>query len=301
MPFFFTDRTSISMYARDTHADGSISVTSPIAVTVVPQNPGVFAQYGTDPRPAFAFHGFSNAIATIQLNGTINAGDMANIVIGSNTYTYTVLATDTLFSVATALAAVINAGPDPNVTASVANQFESIVLTANVPGPAGEGIAISESVTGTSVGLSITVYNATTCCDNTQGAPVTNDNPAVPGEIVYVLATGLGPPNPSNVDTGAITPSGNLNPPAVPVDSILTDQSSSNILSASLVPGLVGVYYVYFQIPLAATTDPLAQTTVAQQAFVSNVVTFPIVALPTSTATTSSRAGKSRGRKPAAR
>ena len=42
---------------------------------------------------------------------------------------------------------LINAAPDPNVTASAANEFETIVLTARVPGPAGEGIAISQSVT----------------------------------------------------------------------------------------------------------------------------------------------------------
>ncbi len=148
--------------------------------------------------------------------------------------------------------------------------------------------------------MSITVYNATTCCDNTQGALITNDNPAVPGEIVYLYATGLGPTNPANVDTGAISPSGDINPPATPVDSILTDGTSANILSATLVPGLVGVYQVQFQLGSALTTDPATKVTIAQQAFVSNVVTFPVVALPTST-TTSSVARRPQRRKPAAK
>ncbi len=301
MPWEFTDRTSVSVYARNTHGDGSISVTSPIAVTIVPENPGIFAQYGTDPRPGFVYHGSSSAVSTIQIDGTIQAGDVANITVAgpvySNTYSYTVLSTDTLYSVTNALVNLINAGPDPNVTATAANQFESILLTANVPGPAGEGITISQSVTGTNAELSVNVYNATTCCDNTQGALVTNDNPAIPGEIVYVLATGLGPTSPSTVATGAISPAGDLNPPATPVDSILTDQVSGNILSSTLVPGLVGVYAVQFQLSTALTTDPATQTTIAQQAYVSNVVTFPVVALPTSTATTSFR--KSSRRKPA--
>jgi hypothetical protein len=298
MPWEFTDRTSVSVYARNTHADGSISVTSPIAVTIVPENPGVFAQYGTDPRPGFVYHGSSSAVSTILIDGTINAGDVGSITIAgpvySNTYSYTVLSTDTLYSVTNALVNLINAGPDPNVTATAANQFESILLTANVPGPAGEGINISQSDTGTNAELSNTVYNATTCCDNTQGALVTNDNPATPGEVVYVLATGLGPTSPSTVATGAISPAGDLNPPATPVDSILTDQVAGNILSSTLVPGLVGVYAVQFQLSTSLTTDPATQTTIAQQSYVSNVVTFPVVALPTSTTTTSSSRKASR-------
>lgn len=302
MPWEFSDRTSVSVYARNTHADGSISVTSPIAVTIVPENPGIFAQYGTDPRPGFVYHGSSSAVSTIQIAGSVHAGDVASITIAgpvySNTYSYTVLSTDTLYSITDALVNLINAAPDPNVTATAANQFETILLTANVPGPAGEGIAISQSVTGTNAEVSVSVYNATTCCDNTQGALVTNDNPAVPGEVVYVLATGLGPTSPSTVATGAISPVGDLNPPATPVDSILTDQVSANILSSTLAPGLAGVYQVQFQLGVSLTTDPATQTTIAQQAYVSNVVTFPVVALPTSTTTTSS-SRRSSPRKPA--
>jgi uncharacterized protein (TIGR03437 family) len=301
MPYYFTDRTSTSMYGRNTHADGSISVTSPIAVTVVPQNPGIFAQYGSDPRPGLIYHGSSSAIATIQINGAVNAGDVASLIIGTNTYSYTVQATDTLLSITDGLVNAVNAGPDPNVTASAANQFDTILLTANVPGPAGEGITVSQSVTNPSGSqVSLTVYNATTCCDNAQGAPVNSDNPAVPGEIVYLFATGLGPTNPSNVDTGAISPSGDLNPPTTPVDSILVNGTSANVLSATLTPGLVGVYTVQFQLSLSLVTDPATQMTIAQQAFVSNVVTFPVVALPTSTAT-SSVARKPRRGKPATR
>ncbi len=284
MPYEFTDRTSTSVFMRDAKANGTVNVTAPIAVTIVPQNPGIFAQFGSDPRPALAYHGSSSAIAVILVNGAVQAGDVPTITIGSTTYSYTVQTTDTLQTIANSLAAVINSAPDPNVTAGVGNTYSSIILVARTPGPAGEGIAVSESITSsvsTGAAITLTVYNSATCCDNTEGALITNDNPAVPGEIIYVFATGLGAPSPSNIDSGQITPAGSANAPATPVDSILTDQVSDNILSAALVPGTVGVYYVQFQLGLGLTTDLLTQTTIAQQEFVSNVVTLPVIATPT--------------------
>jgi uncharacterized protein (TIGR03437 family) len=287
MPYEYVDRTSVSVYVRMTHADGTVTVSTPIAITIVPQNPGIFAEYGTDPRPGIIYHGASNASAVLSIDGAINAGDVAALTIASadgtvtNTYSYTVLATDTLPSVRDALVALVNNAPDPLVTAGAANQFQRIVLVANQPGAAGEGIAISQAVTGTNAALVITVFNPTTCCDNVQGSRVTSDNPAQANEIVYLFATGLGPPNPSDVDTGKVYPGGEFNPPATQVDSILTGGVTANILSASLAPGTVGVYYVQFQLGGGVTTDLAAQMTIAQQAFVSNVVTIPIVAAPT--------------------
>ena len=55
-------------------------------------------------------------------------------------YSYTVLSTDTLASVAQAFVNLINTTPDPYVTASLTNEFTTILLTAIVPGPDGEGI-----------------------------------------------------------------------------------------------------------------------------------------------------------------
>ncbi len=298
VPFEFIDRTSTSVFMRDAHADGSVSVTAPIAVTIVGENPGIFAQFGSDPRPALAYHGSSSAVATILVNGSVQAGDMPQITVAGATYSYTVQATDTLQTIANSLAAIINNAPDPNVTAGAGNAFSSIILVARTPGPAGEGIAVSETTTSsvsTGSAITLTAYNSATCCDNTQGAPITASNPAVPGEIVYLLATGLGAPSPSNVDTGQITPPGVFNAPVTPVDSILSDQVADNILSASLVPGTVGVYYVQFQLGLGLSTDLETQTTIAQQDFVSNVVTFAVVATPTSsTAQKPASARKSR-------
>jgi uncharacterized protein (TIGR03437 family) len=301
MPLEFTDRTSVSLYARDTLPDGTINVTSPIAVTIVPQNPGIFAGGGNDPRPGIVFHGSSSANDLISVDGVINAGDQAAITIASadgsvtNTYTYTVLSTDTLDTVRDAILNLINSGPDPLVTASLINEFDRILLTANQPGPAGEGIAVTQAVTGTNASLIVTVYNPTTCCDNAAGALVTSDNPAVPGEIVYLLATGLGPTAPSDIETGKVYQGGENNPPAVPVDSILVGGTAANIMDVTPVVGTVGVYSVQFQLSQALTTDLNTQATIAQQAFVSNVVTFAVVAPPT--ATSSARKPVSRARR----
>ncbi len=306
-PWEFIDRSSSSIYSRVTHADGSITVSAPIGVTVVPQNPGIFAGSGNDPRPGFVYHAFSSATDAMEVDGTVTAGDVLTITIGTapgatttNSYAYTVLSTDTLATIATNIAALINSAPDPNVIAIPANEFQNIIFEARIPGPAGENISIAQSAS-TSATESITIYNPITCCDNVAGAPVSTANPAVPGEMVYVFATGLGPPTPSDQNSGEVYSGGSPNPPAVPVDSILAGGVSANILNAFLVPGLVGVYAVEFQLNSSQTLDPLTQLTIAQQAFVSNVVTFAVGTEPSNlvTATASLRRPNARPAKTA--
>ncbi len=300
MPVEYSDRTSVSLYSRITHADGSITVGTPIGVTIVPENPGVFAQYGSDPRPGIVFHGSSNAVDGIAFDGAVTAADVDTIGINNSActsgqttggcYSYTVLSTDTLPSVAQAFVNLINATPDPYVTASLTNEFTTILLTARVPGPSGEGITVDQQVSTNATEI-LTVYNGNLCCSNTQGAMVTSDNPAVPGELLYVYATGLGPTNPNDQSSGQVFQAPGFNPPATPVDSILAGGTSANIYSAALLPGTVGVYYVLFQLSTGQVTDPATQLTIAQQAHVSNVVTFPVVIPPTITTTSGSPAG----------
>jgi uncharacterized protein (TIGR03437 family) len=380
MPLFVGDRTSISLYVRTTHADGTVTATAPIAVTIVGQNPGIFADYGTDPRPGIVYHYSGSALDVVSVGGTINAGDVGTLTINSQVYTYTVLATDTLASIQNAFINMINAAPDPNVIASAANLNNNIILTARpgtnpsagvstaisgtnatllltatnatlccqtnatdviqiggsinagdvgtitigaaaytytvqstdaltdvqtnlinlingapdpnvvassaggnivltnyAAGTAGEGLPVSASVTGSSLGLTATEPNM--CCSIQKDERVTVHAPAQPGEFVYVLTTGLGTQSPEDQDTGQVFHGESANPPTVPVDSILTGSFAATIVSATLVPGTVGVYSVVFQLSSSATTDPQAQTTIAQQFFVSNVVTFPIQAV----------------------
>ncbi len=212
------DRTSISVYVRTEHADGSVTVTTPVATTIVPQNPGLFAEAGNDPRRGIIYHGSSSAFDLVGVDGSIQAGDVATITINGTAYNYTVVAADTLATVRDALIKAINGAPDPYVHASVANEYFRIALTANAPGPQGEGITVTVGVTTATTNtagalLLLTAYNPTLCCSNVQGQLVSADNPAVPGELLYTFATGIGITNPQTVDTGLVFPGGSANPP----------------------------------------------------------------------------------------
>ncbi len=311
IPWELGDRTSSSAWVRIQHADGTVTVTTPVAVTLVTQNPGIYADDSqgvtTDPRPGLVFHGSSNATGAISIDGSITAGDVATITITSpdgtiaDTYNYTVLATDTLASVRDALVNLINSLPDPLVVASPSNIYTRIELTSILPGNAGNGITYTGSQNSTA-NIIITPLGTVTCCANTAGALVTNDNPAVPGENVYVFATGLGPDSPRQASTGQVTPNdGSLNsPPMNPVDSILAGGSTANVVKAILAPGMVGVWEVEFQLNSSLTDNPLTQLTIAQQAAVSNVVTFPVKNPPaSSTGVSANVRSKAQGQKKA--
>ncbi|HWD97408.1 MAG TPA: hypothetical protein VG345_00150, partial [Bryobacteraceae bacterium] len=287
MPFETLDRTSTSLLIQTQHGDGSVTATTPVAATIVPQNPGLFAGPGNDPRPGIVYHASSFAMDLIDVDGTIQAGDTGAITItgpnGNATYTYNVNASDTLQSVRDALIQAINNAPDPYVHASAGNEYARVVLIANQPGPAGENIGVGQNVTSTvtaGAALLITVYNAVTCCTNIGGAPVTTDNPAVGGEMLYTFATGIGPTITDNVGSGQVLNYEDNDGPAVNVDSILTSGTTANAVNVTLVPGSVGVYAVEFQLNSGLAPNPLTQLTIAQQAFVSNVVTFAITSAP---------------------
>ena len=105
IPYELANRTSSSAWVRIQHADGTVTVTTPVAVSIVPQNPGIFASDNgpngaTDPRPGFVYHASSYATGAISVDGTVQAGDVATITITSadgtisNTYNYTVQASD---------------------------------------------------------------------------------------------------------------------------------------------------------------------------------------------------------------
>jgi uncharacterized protein (TIGR03437 family) len=188
-----------------------------------------------------------------------------------------VVSTDTLNNVRDNLVAAINNGPDPLVIASPSNIYTRIELTSRLPGNAGNGITYAGSA-NSSANVIITPLGTATCCANTAGAQVTNDNPATPGENLYIFATGLGPDSPRQAATGQVTPSdGSLSSaPENPVDSILAGGSTANVVFAKLAPGMVGVWEVEFQLNSSLGDNPLTQLTIAQQAAVSNVVTFPV-------------------------
>ncbi len=205
------------------------------------------------------------------------------ITYGGINYSYVETATDTIATTTAAMVNLVNAGPDPYLYAVLANEYNRIILYSYVAGPAGEGINVFEQATTNVVAntngaqLSITVYYPQTCCDAPAGLPVTPSNPAIPGEALYTLATGIGPTNPSNIPSGFIYRGGNDYGPAIFVDSILVQGLTATPMNVALVPDTVGIYYVEFALNASLTTDALSQLTIAQQLFVSNVVTFPVV------------------------
>ncbi|HWQ53337.1 MAG TPA: hypothetical protein VN442_06615 [Bryobacteraceae bacterium] len=275
IPFEFMDTTSISAYVRAKRADGTVTVTTPVAVSIVQENPGIFTAGGQDPRPAVAVHFSSNATGTISVDGSISAGDIATITIEDRAYKYTVVEGDTLDSVRDKLIELIN--QDPKVRAFAAGVFDRIRLQARVAGPDGNGIPFkAEYPEGQS--LLVTATNSALCCANVAGAPVNDANPVVPGETIVVYATGLGVPEPTDqVATGQAWPeSAPIHKPREFVSS-LAGGKTANVLYAGLAPGQVGVWEVHLELNSDMPTNPFTQVTIAQGEFVSNIVTFPLV------------------------
>ncbi|MCP5114550.1 MAG: hypothetical protein GY953_27290, partial [bacterium] len=98
MPVEAFDTEGTNAYVRTVHSDGRVVASNTIPVPVFLFNPGIFAEGGTDPRPALAIHGSSRATGVVSVDGTATADDVATIIIGregnERRYTYTVLASD---------------------------------------------------------------------------------------------------------------------------------------------------------------------------------------------------------------
>ena len=73
-----TGSNGVSAFVRTVHSDGSVTVTNAIGVPVVEENPGIFASPGTDPRTVLAYHTSGNAIALVDVDGSVTAGDVAD-------------------------------------------------------------------------------------------------------------------------------------------------------------------------------------------------------------------------------
>jgi hypothetical protein len=283
IPWEFTDTTSINAYVRSVMSDGSISVTSAVSVTIVAANPAIFAQPGTaNPVIGLVYHGNSHAVGVVSVDGSIVANDVASITVQDNVYSYTVQATDTLDTVRDALIALIN--QDPLVTATPAGVFDRIILQARQAGPDGDSITYGGTTNNGSTGTGsviITAFGSNLCCANVQGAPVTQDNPAIPGETIIVYATGAGLPvitggNQSLITTGQAYPVGApVTSPASAMNSI-AGGSTADVLQCTLKPGSVGLFEVLLHLNSGLSTNLYASLTIAQGFFVSNLVTFPV-------------------------
>ena len=286
VPFSFTDRNSTSIYVRTTHGDGTVTVTNATPVYIAPANPGLFATPATPGqspvlRPAAgAFHQTGNPEAVIDFEGTVTAGNTATITINGRNYTYTVQSTDSLTSIVQGLVNAINNPGDPQVTASVGGQFSRVVITANQGGAAGTGIPISTS-SSTSSTVTLTAYTSSTCCDVTPNSAITAANPAVPGETINVSAAGLGIliDAAGNVLTSAFAGAPYAGPQPNSAGNFVTATmggATAEVVSAGLPAGSYGVYQVQLIVPSSATTNANTQLFIAQNAYISNLVTLPV-------------------------
>ena len=282
IPWEVNDTTSINAYVRSVMSDGTIVTTTPVAVTIVGANPGVFAQPNTSPSAGIVVHGSSQAVGIVDVEGSATANDVATVTVQNRTYNYTVQASDTLITIRDNLVALVN--QDPIVSAEPSGEFTRIVLRAKLEGPAGNNISYNASANASATVI-MTPFSPTLCCANVAGAPVTIDNPAVPGEFIIVTATGLGVPvlddnNAPLIQTGVQYP---LNGPVTtptPLDnfvSALAGGSTADVITATLQPGTVGIFQVTLHLNTGISTNPTTSLTIAQGFFVSKVVTFPVV------------------------
>jgi uncharacterized protein (TIGR03437 family) len=291
VPVEVVDANSTSVYVRAERLDGRITYSTPVGVPLIAQNPGIFAEDGTDPRPGIVTHYSSSGTATISLDGTPAKDDTATVIINGREYTYTVKEipdgddegtdpdVEDNYTVRDELIKLINAGNgDPEVVAFPSGYYTRLRLRARKEGPDGNGIPIATS-TKEGSGLILTAFNSETCCANVAGERVTEENPALPGETIVVLATGLGPISPEaanqQVFSGIEYRGPEFNEPLEFVSSI-AGAKTANVLFAGLKPGLIGIYEVHLELNADLDTNPKTQLTIAQSFQVSNIVSFAV-------------------------
>ncbi len=230
-------------------------------------------------------HQAGNPSATISIDGTVQAGDSVQISVNGRNYSYTVLSTDSLTSIAAALVAAINNGGDPQVTAQQGGAFARVVVTAKQSGAAGSGIPVSGTANPASGQSSatetVTAYTSSTCCATSGTGQVTVGNPAQANEVITFLATGLGVVqdvngNAISVTTGApytgIQPNSAINT----VNGTVGSGTTGQIISAGLAPGGIGVYNVQVLMPSSLPASGVVPVYIAQNAFISNTVSVPV-------------------------
>ena len=285
LPVVLTGSTSASGIIRTVRADGRVTVSTPVAARIIEQNPGVFVDVSLPPNPGLAFHYSSAATGTVSVDGVAQPGDDASILVRDRKYTYRVQAGDTLASVRDGLVAMINA-VDPEVEAFGSGTFTRVRLRARIPGPIGNGIPISAKSTDGSLDSTIdgsvimTAINTELCCANEAGAEVTEENPALPGETIVVLATGLGLVGPEEAQEAMVIGKPYAGPLVNDVTEFVSSMAggkTANVLFAGLVQGLVGVYEVHLELNTDIPTNPQTSAYIAQSFQISNYFMIPVV------------------------
>jgi uncharacterized protein (TIGR03437 family) len=110
------------------------------------------------------------------------------------------------------------------------------------------------------------------------GAPVTTDDPAKPGEVLRVWATGLGVVTAS--DFGKTAEAGqpysaSVSQTQIPVEAYVNGQGVP-VLYAGLTQGAIGIYEVRVLLPADLPSAYKASLLISQGGTSSNAVTFPV-------------------------
>jgi hypothetical protein len=167
-----------------------------------------------------------------------------------------------------------------------------IQLTARRAGRQGDDIRYAAFIPDGNT-VTATAQTSNLCCGNEFFAPITPENPAVPGETIVVFGTGLGRTTPdfgqNGLETGRKTPPDDLfKVPLIADDfvSSLAGGRTATVDFVGLMPGQVGVYQVNLILNPDMPDNPMTPVTIAQGLFVSNVVTIPVKNLKPKTAVT---------------
>ena len=274
----YSNRNSTSIYVRTQNADGTFTVSNATPAYIAPANPGLFSQPQAGLPPPYpaagAKHQIGNPSAVVSIDGSIKAGDTATITVNGVNYTYTVVSTDTLGSVVTALVNLISADANAPVTAAAGGAFTRVVLTAKLGGAAGTGIPVATS-TSSGAQVSVTAYTASTCCNVTPNSDITSTNPAVPGETIQVAAAGLGLFSDPNVATAGQPYSGSETNSVTNTVSATMNGVTAQVVTAGLLTNSYGVYTVQLIVPSSLSTGNATQLSIAQTAFETNSVPLP--------------------------
>lgn len=277
VPWTFIDRNSSSIYVRTGRANGTTTVSNATSVYIAPANPGLFSDKssGTAPFPALqARHQPGNPSCTVSIDGTAKAGDTATITVVGRSYSYTVkTGEETLAFIVLRLVEQIRA--DPDVTADIGAAFNRVIVTARKGGIAGNGIAVTGS-TSANAQVTVTPYTAATCCDVVPNTPLTVNNPARVGEPIILTAAGLGTVALQNQPVAGQLFNGPVPNNASNSVSATMGGSTAQIVYAGVPTGSYGKYEVQMIVPANLGVNNATQTYIAQNAFVSNIVTIPV-------------------------
>lgn len=148
------------------------------------------------------------------------------------------------------------------VQVSVGGNFSSPVAVALAQAAPGV-FTVSQDGKGAAVVLHALTYT-----------PVTAANPARPGEVLSLFATGLGPVRPF-VPTGRPAPPQPLASTTNTIN-IVVGSTPARVLFSGLAPGFVGLYQVNFEVPAGASLGDSVALNLSVASSSSNPVAVPI-------------------------